>query len=501
MKNKYYFFNIDFGKKLTGIERSSFKRAILFEKHLNIIPNFITANLNLNLLDNWEHYKKIGWVPKGSNLVNVYNDIMDLDSGRYLKEHSIKKLQFDIKNITETHDRFYKKDNNFNMYVVWKNIEKRRIDYINYFYNGKKFKRDKFNIHGQLAVSQYLNDDSSVFREEIFKPNGLRCITHNFDQHSKIKSIYLYNDNGILIEVFSNQEELLTYWCNLNIKDNSVCIVDKNRTWAKPLSDTRRHKNIKLISVIHNVHLLSPYEDIFSKGLNLNYKNILEGKIFVDACIILTPQQAEDIRERFEPKYELLMIPHANDCEINRVSHNDRLPNKIITLARLDGQKQIDHMINIMELVARVKPDTQLYVYGEGNERGRLQKEIDIKGLGKNVFLAGYTENISKELNSSVLFLSTSKTEGFPLAFLESMSHGVPIISYDIKYGPKAIIKDGFNGLVVEKNNIKNTADKIIHCLNNEILLKNMSKNAYETAENYTMENIAKIWIEELEKI
>src|SRR5690606_22583719 len=130
-----------------------------------------------------------------------------------------------------------------------------------------------------------------------------------------------------------------------------------------------------------------------------------------------------------------------------------------------------------------------------------LQKEIDIKGLGKNVFLAGYTENISKELNSSVLFLSTSKTEGFPLAFLESMSHGVPIISYDIKYGPKAIIKDGFNGLVVEKNNIKNTADKIIHCLNNEILLKNMSKNAYETAENYTMENIAKIWIEELEKI
>ena len=49
---KVYFLNVDFGKKLTGIERSSLKRAYLFINYLNSIPVFITSKFNLDLNDN-----------------------------------------------------------------------------------------------------------------------------------------------------------------------------------------------------------------------------------------------------------------------------------------------------------------------------------------------------------------------------------------------------------------------------------------------------------------
>lgn len=498
MNPKYYFFNIDFGQKLTGIERSSFKRAVLFSEYLNKSVIFVTANLNLSLKKNWQHYKEIGWVPKTSKLLNVYDDIMQLDLGAGLDVGRVNTDDYDEEPISDTHVRYYKKDRKFNMYIVWSNSKKEKYDYINYFSNGKKIRRDKFNVYGQLAVTQYLGGKGEVVFEDLFNPMGVRCITRNYDLNSKISSIYLYNENGIMCNVFSNEQDFLNYWCQGRIDDNSICIVDKNRVWIKPLSILRAKKDFKLLSVIHNVHLLAPYDDIFSDKLNVNYSQILRGDVYVDGCVILTPQQSEDIRKKFKPKFKILNIPHANDNQILKVKFNNRNVNKIISLARLDGQKQVDHMIEIMKMVSLINNDLQLFVYGEGKLRASLEALIEKNNLSDNVFLPGYTENISKELNESVLFISTSKTEGFPLAFMESMSHGVPIVSYDIKYGPKAIIENNKNGFIVEKNNIIDFKDKILEILNNKKRLEVLSNESYETAEKFNMENISKLWENEL---
>ena len=62
---KIYFLNVDLGRKLTGIERSSLKRAFLFINYLNITPIFITSKFNLDLNNNIKYYKEIGWFPEG----------------------------------------------------------------------------------------------------------------------------------------------------------------------------------------------------------------------------------------------------------------------------------------------------------------------------------------------------------------------------------------------------------------------------------------------------
>src|SRR5690606_2803434 len=116
MKIEYFFFNVDFGQKLTGIERSSFKRAILFAEYLNIIPHFVTANLNLNLRKNWQHYQNIGWIPEKSHLLNVYEDIRKKTKNN-VKKNELSFDGFEVKYISDTHRRFYKNDKKFTMYV------------------------------------------------------------------------------------------------------------------------------------------------------------------------------------------------------------------------------------------------------------------------------------------------------------------------------------------------------------------------------------------------
>lgn len=501
MKPEYFFFNIDFGQKLTGIERSSFKRAILFAEYLNIIPHFVTANLNLNLRKNWQHYQNIGWVPKESKLFNIYEDIMHIERGNDLEPTQIAYDEYTVKEISDTHQRFYKKNKNFNMYVVWKDETRVKIDYINYFFEGSKIRRDKFNIYGQLAITQLLDVDGKILREDFFTPEGKLCLIKKYKPDYKLEKIYLYSQNGMLLDVFSKDEELVFYWCKKNIKERSICIVDKNKSWVNPLSTLRKERDFNLISAIHNVHILAPYEDIYTDKLNMNYKDFLSGNIYVDGCIILTPQQKDDIVAKFNPKYNVFNIPHANDNVIKKIEFSKRVNNKIISLARFDEQKQIDHMIEVMDSVVKIKDDIQLYVYGEGKLRKELEDLIKKYNLANNVFLPGYTENIAKELNESVLFLSTSKTEGFPLAFLESMSHGVPIISYDIKYGPKAIVQDGFNGFIIEKNNKKLIADKIIEIIEDHNLLEELSNNSYHTALNFSMPYVAEIWKKELMRL
>ncbi len=70
-----------------------------------------------------------------------------------------------------------------------------------------------------------------------------------------------------------------------------------------------------------------------------------------------------------------------------------------------------------------------------------------------HVYLRGFLKvSYTKEYSDAYLSLITSNMEGFSLALLESLAHGVPVISYDIKYGPNELITPDFNGyLITEK--------------------------------------------------
>ena len=67
----------------------------------------------------------------------------------------------------------------------------------------------------------------------------------------------------------------------------------------------------------------------------------------------------------------------------------------------------------------------------------------------RSVTLHGHDPRARDALWNSSAFLMTSLFEGYPLSTLESLSHGCPVISYDIKYGPREQISEGVDGFLV----------------------------------------------------
>jgi hypothetical protein len=76
----------------------------------------------------------------------------------------------------------------------------------------------------------------------------------------------------------------------------------------------------------------------------------------------------------------------------------------------------------------------------------------------------------------------TSKFEGYPLATLESMSHGCPVISYDIKYGPREQITDGVDGFLVAAGDQQGMADRIVELIRSPEQVAKMSEAALDKA-------------------
>ena len=96
-------------------------------------------------------------------------------------------------------------------------------------------------------------------------------------------------------------------------------------------------------------------------------------------------------------------------------------------------------------------------------------------------------------------FLMTSRFEGYPLASLESMSRGCPVISYDIKYGPREQITDGVDGFLTPAEDLQTFADRLVTMIRDPALVEKMSAAALEKAQLHDYRAFLRDWRTALE--
>jgi len=117
----------------------------------------------------------------------------------------------------------------------------------------------------------------------------------------------------------------------------------------------------------------------------------------------------------------------------------------IITVGRLDKQKDHETLIHAFARLYPTCPHLRLTIFGEGAQRENLQNLINSLNLQERVSLPGATQEIHQKLVEADLFVFPSLYEGFPNALAEAMSVGLPVIASNCS-GNIDIVRDGIDG-------------------------------------------------------
>lgn len=132
----------------------------------------------------------------------------------------------------------------------------------------------------------------------------------------------------------------------------------------------------------------------------------------------------------------------------------------LVTAGRLAEQKGHCYLIEAMGTVTRRFPNARLLIFGEGDLKEKLEKQIKDLGLTKSVRLLPPTRDILKIIAASDIFLLPSLFEGLPIVLLEAMAIGRPIVANDVT-GINEAIRNGWDGILAEPESVANLASCI----------------------------------------
>lgn len=126
--------------------------------------------------------------------------------------------------------------------------------------------------------------------------------------------------------------------------------------------------------------------------------------------------------------------------------------NAVVSVGRLTAQKNQKLLIDAFSEIAASFPDVQLEIYGDGNLKEELQKQIIEKKCQKQISLMGNSQQVLEDIRDAALFVMTSDYEGIPNALVEAMCMGIPCISTNCSPGGAAelINTEAGNGVLVE---------------------------------------------------
>lgn len=139
-------------------------------------------------------------------------------------------------------------------------------------------------------------------------------------------------------------------------------------------------------------------------------------------------------------------------------------PYRLITVGRLDPQKGQRYLIEAMPAVLAAYPQAELWIVGGGHLQPALAAQIERLGLSQRIQLLGVRSDVEQLFAQSSVFVFPSLWEAMPIAPLEALSAGLPIVGTDIP-PLREIIDDTVQGLLVPAQDPAGLARAIISLL------------------------------------
>ncbi len=308
--------------------------------------------------------------------------------------------------------------------------------------------------------------------------------TSFYPLHKNIKRINLgIGDSGSKSGIIETIKRIISLRKEV-IKEKPDKVIAFMHSMFIPLSFALIGSNIPVIASEHIVP--NHY-----KKRKLEYILLLISSLLVDKITVVS-QKIKQTYPSFMHK-KMFVIPNPVSQAKNTNTSKEPI---ILNVGRLNEQKDQQTLIKAFALIANKFPKWKLLIVGEGELRKNLEKLIKDFNLGEQISLLGTIRDLSEKYKKASIFVMPSKYESFGLATVEAMSYGVPAIGFSDCPGTNEVIKDNYNGILIDNfpdrvNSLKKAMETMI---TSKELREKYKYNAINTSKEFSLEKILPIW-------
>jgi 1,2-diacylglycerol 3-alpha-glucosyltransferase len=271
-----------------------------------------------------------------------------------------------------------------------------------------------------------------------------------------------------------------------------------------------------LISKVLKIPLVGTFHTFFGdpnylKHAKLDYKFIEKivwrySKFFYNKCDLITCPSETTKQELISHKHTkpIKVISNGIDFSVFNNSESKKVKNKynkngflLLFIGRIAYEKNILYLLECFKNVIDKISNVKLILIGEGPEMKDVKEKLKELKIEGKVILLGRV-NHDELVKSSIfgacdIFVSASVTENQPMTVLEAQANGLPCIVMNER-GMKTLVKNNFNGFLVENNNKSAFSDAIVYLLKNKRILKDFRKNTLSEIKKHEISKVIEIW-------
>lgn len=218
--------------------------------------------------------------------------------------------------------------------------------------------------------------------------------------------------------------------------------------------------------------------------------------------ITLTNQSKNDYIRKFRlPKKKVDCIYNWIDLDVERSNQYNLDSQRIVSAGRFGHEKGFDRLVKVFALVAKKHPDWHLDLFGDGEMMPVVKQLVAEYGLENNLHLMGMCNDLSQRYRNYAIYVLPSYREGMPLVLLEAKANRLPIVSFDILTGPREIVRDGIDGILVPPDDITKMAEMICKLIEDNKCRAHMAERSQENLEQFSKQTILNQWKEIIESL
>ena len=211
-----------------------------------------------------------------------------------------------------------------------------------------------------------------------------------------------------------------------------------------------------------------------------------------DAVVVLTDADRDAWRMHHpHARAQFVTLPNPLGLAIPDAPPEPSSEGGILAVGRLVPEKGFDRLIDAWARIARDAPGWQVRIVGDGPLRDALLAQARDTGVGDSVQVLPAVADIAQHYARAAIYCLPSRRESFGLVLIEAKAYAVPIVAYAADAGPRALLHDQVDSLIIDDGDIEGLAGGLKRLIGDASLRRRLGLAGYAHARDFGADAIA----------